>query len=258
MILGPAAAGVVFLGERADGMGEIEQICVAKLALHRDASRTASEPASPRCAASRVAAQAWTGGSGLPSVLRSREGLHAPSAHCAFSIAACRFACWQALCAAAPGRVDCCRNRAAADRGQTRRQDRQDHRHAAQARRGRRLRPLHLSDAARDGARLGADRPRSGGAGRHPGSWSSAASAKRSRRRSRTPSSSHRAARPTSRRTCATPFATSTIWMGDVVDSKPDGSFTVDLAGFLARDDFGVPQSDQARRRRGLQVRARS
>jgi hypothetical protein len=38
-------------------------------------------------------------------------------------------------------------------------------------------------------------------------------------------------------------FATSTIWMGDVVDNKPDGSFTVDLAPFLARDDFGVPQA---------------
>ena len=38
-------------------------------------------------------------------------------------------------------------------------------------------------------------------------------------------------------------FATSTIWMGDVVDNKPDGSFTVDLASFLARDDFGVPQA---------------
>jgi Met-zincin/Domain of unknown function (DUF5117) len=37
-------------------------------------------------------------------------------------------------------------------------------------------------------------------------------------------------------------FANSTIWMGDVVDNKPDGSFTVDLAGFLARDDLGVPQ----------------
>jgi hypothetical protein len=38
-------------------------------------------------------------------------------------------------------------------------------------------------------------------------------------------------------------FATSTIWMGDVVDNKPDGSFTVDLAPFLARDDFGIPQA---------------
>jgi hypothetical protein len=38
-------------------------------------------------------------------------------------------------------------------------------------------------------------------------------------------------------------FATSTIWMGDVVDTKPDGSFTVDLAPFLARDDFDVPHA---------------
>ena len=37
-------------------------------------------------------------------------------------------------------------------------------------------------------------------------------------------------------------FASSTIWMGEVVDTKADGSFTVDLAGFLARDDFNVPQ----------------
>ena len=33
-------------------------------------------------------------------------------------------------------------------------------------------------------------------------------------------------------------FPTSTIWMGDVVETKPDGSFTVDLATFLARDDL--------------------
>ena len=38
-------------------------------------------------------------------------------------------------------------------------------------------------------------------------------------------------------------FATSTIWMGDVIDSKPDGSFTVDLASFVARDDFNIPQA---------------
>ena len=38
-------------------------------------------------------------------------------------------------------------------------------------------------------------------------------------------------------------FATSTIWMGDVVDTNKDGSFTVDLAGFLTRDDSGVVQS---------------
>ena len=38
-------------------------------------------------------------------------------------------------------------------------------------------------------------------------------------------------------------FATSTIWMGDVAESKPDGSFTVDLAPFLARDDLGIAQA---------------
>ena len=38
-------------------------------------------------------------------------------------------------------------------------------------------------------------------------------------------------------------FATSTLWMGDVVDTRPDGSFTVDLAPFLARDDLGIPQA---------------
>ena len=37
-------------------------------------------------------------------------------------------------------------------------------------------------------------------------------------------------------------FATSTIWMGDVLDTRPDGGFTVDLASFLARDDFDVPR----------------
>jgi hypothetical protein len=38
-------------------------------------------------------------------------------------------------------------------------------------------------------------------------------------------------------------FAPSTIWLGDVADSNADGSFTVDLAGFLARDDIGVVQA---------------
>lgn len=37
-------------------------------------------------------------------------------------------------------------------------------------------------------------------------------------------------------------FATSTIWMGEVIASKPDGSFTVDLAPFLVRDDRGIAQ----------------
>ena len=37
-------------------------------------------------------------------------------------------------------------------------------------------------------------------------------------------------------------FATSTIWMGDVVQTRPNGSFTVDLASFLVRDDLGIAQ----------------
>ena len=37
-----------------------------------------------------------------------------------------------------------------------------------------------------------------------------------------------------------TSFATSTLWMGDVLNTAKDGSYTVDLAGFLARDDLDV------------------
>ncbi|HEX3423535.1 MAG TPA: zinc-dependent metalloprotease [Sphingomicrobium sp.] len=40
-----------------------------------------------------------------------------------------------------------------------------------------------------------------------------------------------------------TSFATSTLWMGDVLDTAKDGSYTVDLAGFLARDDLNVPRA---------------
>ena len=40
-----------------------------------------------------------------------------------------------------------------------------------------------------------------------------------------------------------TSFATSTLWMGDVLNTAKDGSFTVDLSGFLARDDLGIPQA---------------
>ena len=36
-------------------------------------------------------------------------------------------------------------------------------------------------------------------------------------------------------------FATSTLWMGDVLNNAKDGSYTVDISGFLARDDLGVP-----------------
>ena len=37
-------------------------------------------------------------------------------------------------------------------------------------------------------------------------------------------------------------FPTSPLWMGDVVKDLPDGSYQVDLAGFLARDDIGIPR----------------
>lgn len=37
-------------------------------------------------------------------------------------------------------------------------------------------------------------------------------------------------------------FARSVIWTGDVVKTNPDGSFTVDLAPFVARDDMGIGQ----------------
>lgn len=40
-----------------------------------------------------------------------------------------------------------------------------------------------------------------------------------------------------------TSFATSTLWMGDVINTAKDGSYTIDLAGFLARDDFNVPRA---------------
>ena len=40
-----------------------------------------------------------------------------------------------------------------------------------------------------------------------------------------------------------TSFATSTLWMGDVLKTAADGSYTVDLSGFLARDDLGIPQA---------------
>ena len=38
-------------------------------------------------------------------------------------------------------------------------------------------------------------------------------------------------------------FATSTIWMGDVVKTNPDGTYSVDIASFLARDDVDVPHA---------------
>ena len=39
--------------------------------------------------------------------------------------------------------------------------------------------------------------------------------------------------------------STSPLWMGDVVKDLPDGSYQVDLAGFLARDDIGIPARAQ-------------
>lgn len=41
-------------------------------------------------------------------------------------------------------------------------------------------------------------------------------------------------------------FAGSTIWMGEVITTKSDGSFTVDLASFLARDDLGIARQVKA------------
>jgi hypothetical protein len=38
-------------------------------------------------------------------------------------------------------------------------------------------------------------------------------------------------------------FATSTIWMGDVAAENADGSFLVDLAPFVARDDMGIARA---------------
>ncbi|HEV8407651.1 MAG TPA: zinc-dependent metalloprotease [Sphingomicrobium sp.] len=40
-----------------------------------------------------------------------------------------------------------------------------------------------------------------------------------------------------------TSFATSTLWMSDVINTAKDGSYTVDIAGLLARDDFNVPRA---------------
>ncbi len=40
-----------------------------------------------------------------------------------------------------------------------------------------------------------------------------------------------------------TSFATSTLWMSDVLTTAKDGSYTVDLAGFLARDDLNIARA---------------
>ena len=38
-------------------------------------------------------------------------------------------------------------------------------------------------------------------------------------------------------------FPSSPLWMGDIVKDLPDGSYQVDLAGFLARDDLNIPRA---------------
>jgi hypothetical protein len=48
---------------------------------------------------------------------------------------------------------------------------------------------------------------------------------------------------PDEQRAVDTSFATSTLWMGDVLNTAKDGSYTVDLSGFLARDDLGIAQA---------------
>ncbi len=48
---------------------------------------------------------------------------------------------------------------------------------------------------------------------------------------------------PDEQNAARTSFATSILWMGDVIATKPDGSYTVDLSGFLARDDVGIVQA---------------
>ncbi|HTT83237.1 MAG TPA: zinc-dependent metalloprotease [Rhizomicrobium sp.] len=38
-------------------------------------------------------------------------------------------------------------------------------------------------------------------------------------------------------------FAVSTVWMGDIADTRPDGGFTADISGFLAADNLGIAES---------------
>lgn len=38
-------------------------------------------------------------------------------------------------------------------------------------------------------------------------------------------------------------FATSTVWMGDIAETKPDGSLVIDIASFLTADRLGIAQS---------------
>src|SRR5947209_18728177 len=48
---------------------------------------------------------------------------------------------------------------------------------------------------------------------------------------------------PAERTTSEHSFPSSPLWMGDVVKDLPDGSYQVDLAGFLDRDDIGIPRA---------------
>ncbi|HEX7727343.1 MAG TPA: zinc-dependent metalloprotease [Rhizomicrobium sp.] len=38
-------------------------------------------------------------------------------------------------------------------------------------------------------------------------------------------------------------FAVSTVWMGDIATTRPDGSFVADISGFLASDNLGIAAS---------------
>lgn len=45
---------------------------------------------------------------------------------------------------------------------------------------------------------------------------------------------------PVEQRSNSRSFPSATLWLGDIIKTAPDGSFTVDLATFLARDDLGL------------------
>ena len=47
---------------------------------------------------------------------------------------------------------------------------------------------------------------------------------------------------PAEQQTTDHSFPSSPLWMGDVARDLPDGSYQVDLSGFLARDDIGIPR----------------
>ena len=47
---------------------------------------------------------------------------------------------------------------------------------------------------------------------------------------------------PAEQRTTEHSFPSSPLWMGSVDKELPDGSYRVDLSGFLARDDIGIPR----------------